>query len=276
MNEAKFQGVGGIGIFYRSWLPAKARRGVLVLAHGFNAHSGHYRATAEQLAARGFAVYAFDHRGRGRSDGERYYVDKFADYVSDLASCIALAKSQQAGLPVFVLGHSMGGVVAATYALDHQAEIAGLICESLAFQVYAPDFALAALKGLSHVAPHAHVLKLKLEDFSRDPEVVRALRDDPLIQNEVEATKTVAEMVRADERLARDVQLIQLPLLVLHGTQDKVTKPAGSKLLYEGAGSQDKTLKLYDGHAHDLLNDLDKAVVLADIVSWLERRTIER
>ena len=120
--------------------------------------------------ANGLAVYALDLRGRGQSEGERFYVENFADYVSDLATLIKLAKSREPGLPVFLLGHSAGGVISCVYALDHQAELAGLICESFAFQVPAPDFALAVLKGLSHIAPHAHVLKLKNKDFSRDPE----------------------------------------------------------------------------------------------------------
>ena len=117
------------------------------------------------LSPRGLAVYAVDLRGRGKSDGERFYVQEFADYVSDAAGLVALAKSREPGLPVFLLGHSAGGVVACIYALDHQAELAGLICESFAFQVPAPDFALAVLKGLSHIAPHAHVLHAQERGF---------------------------------------------------------------------------------------------------------------
>ena len=118
---------------------------------------------------------------------------------------LKLAKSREPGLPVYLLGHSAGGVVSSVYTLEHQNELAGLICESFAFQVYAPDFALAVLKGLSHLAPHAHVLALKNEDFSRDPKAVQFMNDDPLIAHEVQPTETVAELVRADERLKRGV-----------------------------------------------------------------------
>jgi acylglycerol lipase len=155
-------------------------------------------------------VYAVDLRGRGQSDGERFCVEKFADYVSDVATFVALAKSREPGLPVFLLGHSAGGVVSCMYTIEHQAELVGLICESFAHQVPAPDFALAVLKGLSHVAPHAHVLCLKNEDFSRDPAVVKAMNDDPLIAHETQPTRTVAEMVRADERLKHEFPLITL------------------------------------------------------------------
>jgi alpha-beta hydrolase superfamily lysophospholipase len=111
-------------------------------------------------------------------------------------------------------------VVACIYAIEQQSELAGLICESFAFQVPAPDFALAALKGLSHIFPHAHVLPLKNADFSRDPKVVEAMNADPLIAHETQPTQTVAAMVIADERLKKEFPLIKLPVLILHGTMD--------------------------------------------------------
>ena len=173
--------------------------------HGVNSHSGYYTWAAEQLVAGGLAVYALDLHGRGKSDGERFYLETIADYVGDVDTLVTLAKSREPGLPVFLLGHSAGGVISCVYTLEHQAELAGLICESFAFQVAAPDFALAVVKGLSHLAPHAHVLRLKNEEFSRDPKVVQAMNDDPLIAHEVQPTKTVAELVRADERLKQGV-----------------------------------------------------------------------
>src|SRR5690349_357843 len=272
MRNASFEGVGGLKIHLRAWRPDAAARGVVVIVPGFNSHSGYYTWVAEQLLRSGLSVYAVDLRGRGESDGERFYVDKFAEYVSDVAGCVALAKSENPGLPLFLLGHSAGGVVACMYTLERGTELAGLICESFAHQVPAPDFALAVLKGLSHVAPHAHVLKLKNEDFSRDPQVVAAMNADPLIAGETQPTQTVAEMVRADERLKDEFGRIQLPVLILHGTLDKATRPSGSELFYERAGSTDKTLKLYEGHYHDLLNDVGKELVLADIRAWLEAR----
>ena len=272
MTEGSFVGVGGLEIFTRAWRPAGRPRGVVTIVHGFNAHSGRYGWVAEQLVSKGLAVHALDHRGRGRSDGERFYVQKFDDYVNDLAKHIAIVKTLEPGLPVFLLGHSAGGVVASVYAIDHQAELAGLICESFAFEVPAPDFALAVVKGLSHVAPHAHVLKLKNEDFSRDPGVVADMNADPLIAHEVQPTQTVAAMVRADERLKKEFGRIELPVLILHGTADKATRPSGSKRFFETAGSTDKTLKLYEGHYHDLLADIGKEQVMADIQIWIETR----
>ena len=264
---------GDRGIFVRSWSPSGGGtpRAIVVLVHGFNSHSGYYIRTGEALAARGFATYALDLRGRGRSDGDRFYIESMSEYVQDVATVVSLAKLRHPGLPTFLLGHSAGGVVSCLYALEHQNELAGFICESFAFQVPAPDFAIAALKGLSHLAPHAHVLKLHNEDFSRDPAVVKAMNDDPLIANETQPTRTVAELARADERLRTEFPSITLPILILHGTADKATKPSGSQTFYDTAGSTDKTIELYQGHYHDLLNDIGREEVLADIVAWLEK-----
>jgi len=262
---------GTVGrLFLRHW-PAQGQSiASLVICHGFNAHSGHYARAAEVFAQRGIAVNALDLRGRGQSDGERFYVEHIDDYVVDLSQAIERARSLDPDLPLFLLGHSAGGVIACAYAAAHPGELRGLICESFAFQVPAPDFAMAALKGLSFVAPHAHVLHLKNELFSRDPNVVAAMNADPLIANEVQPTLTVAALVRADERLKREFPLITLPVLILHGTADKATKPSGSQRFYDTAGSQDKTLKLYEGHFHDLLNDVGKEAVMADIQQWID------
>ena len=272
VHVEKIEGKGGLNIVVRSWRPASAPRAILAIVPGFNSHSGQYTWVAEQFVSSGLAVYAVDLRGRGESDGERFYVDSFDDYVDDVTRMVSLAKSREPGLPVFVLGHSAGGVVGCFYALANQTDLAGFICESFAFQVPAPDFAIAALKGLSHIAPHAHVLRLKNEDFSRVQAVVDMMNNDPLIAHETQPTKTVAELARADERLKASFPQFSLPLLILHGTLDKATRPGGSQLFYDTAGSGDKTLKFYEGYYHDPLHDVGKEVVMADIQHWIGAR----
>ena len=272
ITEETVEGAGGAKIFIRSWLPEAKAKALVVLCHGLNAHSGYYGWTAEQLVGAGYAAYAPDLRGRGKSDGDRFYVDTIDDYAGDVDLAVKLAQSRHPGLPVFLLGHSAGGVVSCIYVLDHPGELAGFICEDFAFQVPGPELALAVIKGLSHVAPHANVLKLHNENFSRDPEAVARMNADPLIANEVQPTQTIAALVRADERLKREFSRISLPVLILHGTDDKVTKPSGSQAFYDAAGSKDKTLKLYEGHYHDLLNDAGKETVMADILGWIAAR----
>jgi acylglycerol lipase len=271
-NQETFKGVGGLVIFSRSWRPAGKPHGGVVISHGFNSHSGQYGEVAERLVEAGLAVYALDHRGRGKSEGERFHVERFSDYVDDLGTFIKLVKAREPGLPVFLLGHSAGGVISSLYAIDHQSGLAGLISESSAFELPAPGFALAALKGLSRIAPHLRVLKLKNEDFSRDLQVVESMNTDPLIAGENQTAKTVAELVRADEQLRGDFPVIKLPLLILHGTKDKAARPEGSRFFSDTAGSIDKTLKLYDGGYHDLLNDLGKETVVTDILAWIGSR----
>jgi alpha-beta hydrolase superfamily lysophospholipase len=243
-----------------------------VIVHGFNSHSGHYLWVGEQFANSGLAAYALDLRGRGNSEGERYHVDKIEDYTDDVDTLVETAKAENPGLPVFLLGHSAGGVISCVYTLDHQAKLAGLICESFAHELPAPEIALAVLRGLSHIVPNAHVLRLDNNGFSRDPQVVEALKSDPFVADEVQPTETIAAMLRGDDRLKEGFAHITLPVFIMHGTLDKVTKPSGSQHFYDAAGSADKTLKLYEGHFHDLLNDLDKEVVMADIQQWIDKR----
>lgn len=179
MTEEKLDGAGG-QIFVRSWRPSGTPGGIVAICHGFNSHSGQYLCAAGRFAAYGYAVYALDLRGRGRSDGERLQVEAIAQYVGDPASLIDIAKAREPWLPVFLLWHSAGGVISCTYALADQAGLAGLICESFAFKVPAPDFALAIVNGLSRIAPRVPALRLKNRDFSRYLAVVKALDDDPL------------------------------------------------------------------------------------------------
>ncbi len=271
-SEETYLGKGDLRIFFRAWRPDGAPRGVVVICHGVNSHGGQYAWAAGRFTDAGFAVYALDLRGRGKSEGERFYVEDIADYVADLAGVIHIARERDPGLPLFLLGHSAGGVVSSTYVLDNQAGLAGFICESFAFQVPAPNFALAAIKGLSHVAPRLGVLKLHNKDFTRDPEALARLESDPLIAGETQPAATVAALVRADEHLRESFETITIPVLIMHGTEDRATVCHGSEFFYEHAGSKDKTLKLYEGHYHDLLADTGKEGVFADVLGWIEAR----
>jgi acylglycerol lipase len=272
-QEHWLHGTGG-HIFTRHWAAIGTPIAALVICHGFNAHSGHYARAAEVFARRGISVTALDLRGRGQSEGERFYVETIDDYVADLAQAVEFARGLSPTLPLYVLGHSAGGVTAVTYALEHQDQLAGLICESFAYQVFAPVLALRLLRGVSHVLPHAQILKLKREDFSRDPAWIAALAADPLVRDEAEPVQTMAALARADERLGPAFGHVRLPLLILHGTADRATKAEGSRAFSDAARSADKTFKLYEGHYHDLLNDLNRDRVMNDIGNWIERRSL--
>lgn len=271
MKEETFTGRGGTKIHFRSWRAA-APRAVVVICHGVNSHSGQYLWAGERIAEAGFAVYAHDHRGRGKSGGRRYYIDDYREYTDDLGTFIALVKSREPGLKVFLLGHSAGGVVGCTWALDHQDDLAGFICESFAFEVPAPAPVLALTRFLGRVLPKLPVLKLHMKDFTRDPQALALLEADPLCQGEIQPARTVAQLLAATDRMRAEFGRLTLPVFVLHGTLDKATMPKGSQFFYDHAGSKDKTLRLYEGHFHDLLNDLGKEQVLGDILDWIDKR----
>ena len=262
--------VDGEKIFFRSWRPQGESRATLLIIPGFNAHSAYYDWVAQELVGHGLAVYAIDLRGRGQSDGERFYVESFEDYVLDVDALMRVVDSRESSKPIIMLGHSAGGVVVCLYALDYPLKLSGLISESFAHELPAPDFVLSVFKGLSHIAPHTHLLHLPNEKFSRDSDAVEIMNNDELIGKETQPVQTMAALVRADERLKKEFPLITLPVLILHGTADENTRPSGSQHFYDTVGSTDKTLKFYEGSFHDLLNDLDKGLVLSDIASWID------
>jgi len=266
---------GGEGeLFIRSWRPTGPVRAVLVIVPGFNSHSGHYQWAAAQFTAIGLAVYAVDLRGRGKSSGLRFHAQHFDDYLADVQSLMDVARSREPAVPVFLLGHSAGGVIASAYALEHQDALAGLICESFALQVPAPAPVLALVRWLSGPFPKLRVLTLPNKEFSRMPDAVAALDADPLIAGEKQTALTVAQMLAGSDRLRRGFPTLRLPVLIAHGTADKVTVPGGSQLFHDTAGSVDKTLRLYREHAHDLLNDVGREQVMRDFQQWIEAHLV--
>lgn len=258
----------GTNLHVRTWLPVGTPRAVVVLVHGLKAHGGLYEWPATEMARAGFAVHALDLRGHGLSGGAPLYAATMAEYVDDVRAAVMLAKTRHTQ-PVFLLGHSAGGVIACAYALEAQNELAGLICESFALEVPASRVTLSLLKGLARIAPRLGVFKLKDEDFSRDRAFVQQMKTDPLIPRQGYPAQTIAVLARTDKRLQTELARITIPVLVLHGTDDHVTLPSGSKRFGEIGGSPDKTLTLYQGHYHDLLNDVGKERVLGDVIDWI-------
>jgi acylglycerol lipase len=269
-----FAGTGGLEIFWQAWLPEAEPEAVVVIAHGFGEHSGRYAHVAEHLVAEGYAVYAPDHRGHGRSQGRRAVLDSMDNTVADLRAFIATAAGRHPGKKVFLLGHSMGACISLAYATSHQDEIDGLALSGAlaALDAASPVTRLAA-KVLSRVAPNLGIVALDHTAISRDPEVVRAYEADPLVYDGKIPARTVGEFAVTVERFPEDVRRLRIPLLLMHGTADRLTPPAGSLMVYENAGSADKTHTPYEGLYHEILNEPEQGQVLDQLSGWLNART---
>lgn len=266
----------GLALFVQGWHPEKPQRGAVVLVHGYAEHSDRYQHVAAFLTARGYAVHAYDQRGYGRSEGRRAFVWSFDEYISDLHDVVSrVRRAEEADCPLFLLGHSMGGPVCALYCLDHGARPAGLILSSPSLRVN-EDMApiLRQLAGVvGRLAPTLPTVYLKHNTLSRDPAVVAWSEADPLNYHGRIRARTGQEILRAADHLLKRVEDLTVPLLIFHGTADRLIAVDGSRELYRRAGSSDKTLKLYEGFYHETMNEPENDEVLTDLADWLDAHT---
>ncbi len=273
--EGLLQGAAGAEIYWQAWLPPGTPRAVVVIAHGVGEHSGRYGHVAGRLTAAGFAAYALDHRGHGRSSGPRALIDSMDHAVADLDSFVSLVTGRHGGRPVHLLGHSMGGAIATAYALRHQERLRGLLLSSAAASVEgAPPSTRLGARAVAAVAPGAGIMEIDPNLISHDPAVVRAYREDPLVYRGKLPARTVAQIATAIETFADGVPALRLPMLIMAGTGDRVVPLSGSVMLHDRAGSPDRTLRLYEGLYHELFNEPERRVVLGDVAAWLEARTV--
>ena len=274
-NEGTFTGVRNATIYYQAWLPDGAAKAVLLVVHGLGEHSGRYMNVVNHCVPLGYAVYALDHVGHGKSDGTREYVERFSDFTDTLAIYYRMVAGWQPGKPIFLLGHSMGGLIATTYLLDHQADFRGAVISAPAIAAGASvsPVTIALGKMMAVIAPKVGVLALDVNAVSRDPEVVRAYVADPLNFQGKTTARLAAEMLKAMQRVAAEVNTITLPFIVVQGSADRLVAPAGAQMLYDKAGSKDKTIKIYDGLYHEVFNEPEHDQVLADVATWLAAHT---
>ncbi|HEY3772618.1 MAG TPA: alpha/beta hydrolase [Solirubrobacteraceae bacterium] len=269
---ASLHGADGVQIFTQSWLPDEAdAQAVVVLVHGFGEHSDRYDWVAGQLVSAGYAVYASDHRGHGRSQGPRAVLDVDA-VVADVDRLVDEAASAHPGLPVAMLGHSLGGLIAIRYALAHQRRLRALVLSGPLAALDAPPPALALARGLAHIAPKLGVSSLDARLVSRDPAVVAAYRADPLVHHGRIPAQTVAEMARTVERFPDTVGRVTVPTLIVYGTADGLCPPSGAIMLADRFGSVDLTTRAYEGLYHEILNEPEREMVMGDVLGWLGER----
>jgi alpha-beta hydrolase superfamily lysophospholipase len=263
----------GTQLFARHWTATGDVHGVVVLMHGLKDHSARYADFAARLAAGGYSVYAFDLRGHGRSAGPRVAPDPWMDYVDDLDWFLTTVEGREAGKPVFLFGHSMGGAIAARTAEVHRPQLAGLVLSAPALVVDAPPLLIAATRMTGALMPKFPALKLDYGDFSSRPEARGEIDKDELISQPPAPARTAAGLVDGMRVIWRDADSLTMPVLALHGTKDRLTAPSGSRTLIARVPSADKTLRIYPGFFHDLLHEPRGSEVASDIHSWLDAHT---
>lgn len=270
-REGRFKGLQDFDIYYQGWLPAGEPQAVLLVVHGLAEHGGRYMNVVNHFVPQGYAVYALDHRGHGRSDGQRVYVERFSHYLDDLKTFFDLVRGWHPQLKIFMVGHSMGGAIGLAYALRHQDELQALVLSGPAIQVGSDVSPLVILVGklLSLILPKMGLLALDSSSISRDPETVQAYDNDPLVYRGKMTARLGAELIATLQSFPGQVAQLRLPLLIMHGSADKLADPQGSKWLSEAAGSEDKTLKIYEGYYHEIFNELGREQVLGDLQAWL-------
>lgn len=267
-----FQGAGGITLFEQSWHPSGPARAVVIIHHGLKSHSGHYDAFARKLAARGFAVYAYDMRGHGRSAGQRATIDDFEDLLDDLAIFLARVRARESA-PIFLLGHSVGGAVVTLFTLERHPAVAGDVLLAPALRVDSPPIVAAGAPLAATLVPNLPAVDVPDEAFRRDPKALAEMDADPLIYHPAGPARTAGALLRALESVWAHADEFDVPVLALHGTADRATDPRGSAELIRRARSQDKTLVLYQGLYHDLFHEPESEQVMGDVIDWLEKRT---
>jgi acylglycerol lipase len=272
--EGKFIGVRNTLIFYQAWLPDGEPKAVLPIVHGLGEHSGRYMNVVNHFVPHGYVVYGLDQIGHGKSGGPREFVERFDDFSDTFTQYLAMVKEWQPGKPIFLLSHSIGGLIATYYLLDHQAEFQGAIFSAPVVKVasHVTQMTVFMARALSLLAPSAGVLPVDPSTISRDPDVVRAYIDDPLVFHGKTTARLSAEMLRALTRVSAETDKITLPFIAMQGGDDRLVDPDGAEILYTKAGSKDKTLKIYDGLYHEIFNEPEHTQVLKDVETWLEAR----
>jgi alpha-beta hydrolase superfamily lysophospholipase len=271
-TEGKFIGCNNYSLYRQAWLPDRTPIAVLIVVHGIAEHSDRYYNLVDYFVPKGYAVYSFDLRGHGKSEGIRSYVERFSYYLDDLKIFYNIVREENKNAKVFLVGHSMGSTIAIAYAIEHQSELNGLIVSGTTLKAGASinQATILMAKILSILAPKMGVSALDAKLISRDKAVVDAYIHDPLNYTGKLRARWGTELLKTMIKLQSKMSEFSLPVLIMHGSADRISDPSSSKMLFEGVNSKDKTLKFYEGFYHEIFNDPERQRVFADIEAWLK------
>ena len=252
-------------------------RAVLIIVHGLSEHGGRYLKLQKEFGAEGFASWAYDQRGFGKSTGDRTYVADYHDFLNDLKHVIAMAKQAYPALPVIIIGHSLGGLVAATFCAKHPTEANGLILSAPAYDVVPlPGMLRLLAMGLNRLCPKRLIRYPSTgKNLSHDPEIVHAFRTDPLVQS-AGTPRFYHEFFKMNRYLHDHANQITVPTLILQGTDDTTVFPEGAQRLYDAIASEKKRLTFYDGFYHEPFNEIGRERVLTDMFDWIKPLVCDR
>ena len=275
-DEGTLKTPAGASLYYQSWQPFDRPRAVLLIAHGLAEHSGRYQNFARFFVDRGYAVYALDHSGHGKSDGDRCYIGRFSQFTDGVGLLLEKVREENPDSLVFLVGHSMGGLIATHFLIEHQSEFAGCVLSGAAVQpaVEVPALQRLTIRFFSIVLPKLGLLQLDASEISRDPEVVDRYRNDPLVFTGKVSARLLEQFFGSMSGLEEKLAAIELPMLILHGSADGLVSPQGSKMLHEKIGSGDKKLIIYEGLYHEIYNEPEQADVMTDVADWLAPRLV--
>ena len=273
-TEGTFQGVGDQEVYWQYWQPATPPRALLLLVHGAGEHSGRYAILARFFTARGYLVAALDHPGHGKSAGTYGHIDSLDELLATLDQFRQQVDKDFPGVPRFLIGHSMGGLLAGLHLLSRQQDYVGCVLSGAAIKTDIEPGALQKLliRCLSLFTPRKGVMQLDANGVSRDPAVVRNYLDDPLVNHGQMSARMVAQLFSGMHRLRAEAGKITLPLLILHGDADTMTSPEGSRFLFEHAGSTDKALEIFPGLYHEIFNEPERDALFGDVLEWCDNR----
>ena len=271
-QDGFFKGVREANIYYQCWLPDSEPRAILLVVHGLAEHCGRYMNVVNYFVPRGYAVYGVDQLGHGKSDGHRVYVEKFDDYIVTSKTFFDLVHEWQPGKPIFLLGHSLGGLIGVIYLLDYQSELNGAIISGPLTKVPENTSPITIMVGklLSVMLPKFGLLLIEAEGVSKDPQVVQAYVSDPLVYRGKITARVGAELLKTMQQATEQASKIELPIFILQGSADRIVDPNGARMLYDTVSSTDKTFKIYDGFYHEVFNEPERDQVLRDVEVWLE------
>jgi alpha-beta hydrolase superfamily lysophospholipase len=277
-RDGTFAGFGGLRLYYQAWLPTgDRRRAVLVNLHGLGDHSGLYPNLGSHFSARGMPVYAYDMRGNGRSPGQRAYLRGWHEYRGDLHAFLARVREWEGELPLFLLGNSLGALVVLEYALHHPRGLAGMIAAAPPLgELGVPRVLMALGRVFSRVLPRFSLrVGMDLSGLARDPAVLEAVLADPLFHRRGTA-RLSTEVTAAIARVQEGAPNLSVPLLILHGSDDRMVPPDGSRRFFARVRYPDREFREYPGAYHGLFADFNHGEVLSDLERWIEAHVATR